>query len=37
MHTYNNKNGDYYSFSTTELYDKIVELAREAGAYENVN
>lgn len=38
MHTSNNKNGDYYySFSTTELYDKIVELAREAGAYENVN
>ena len=37
MHTYNNKNGDYYySFSTTELYDKIVELAREAGAYETV-
>jgi len=37
MHISDNKNGDYYySFSTTQLYDKINELAREAGAYETV-
>ena len=37
MHTSTNKNGDYYySFSTTELYYKIIELARESGAYETV-
>lgn len=32
-----NKEGKYYySFSTTDLYDKIIELAREAGAFEGV-
>lgn len=34
MSVVNNKDGQYYySFSTTELQDKIIELAREAGAY----
>ena len=32
-----NKEGKYYySFSTTDLYDKIIELAREAGAFDGV-
>ena len=32
-----NKEGKYYySFSTTDLYDKIIELARKAGAFEGV-
>ena len=34
MSVVNNKDGQYYySFSTTEIQDKIIELAREAGAY----
>ncbi len=37
MHISRNKEGEYYySFSTTELYDKITELAEEAGAFESV-
>ena len=32
-----NKEGKYYyAFSTADLYDKIMELAREAGAFEGV-
>lgn len=38
MHTFMNKEGTcYYSFSTTDLQLKINELAREAGAFDNVN
>ena len=38
LHTFMNKEGQYYySFSTTDLQTKIQELAREAGAFENVD
>lgn len=38
MHAFMNKEGQYYySFSTTELQLKINELAREAGAFENLD
>ena len=37
LHVVMNKEGKYYySFATTELQDKINELAREVGAYESV-
>lgn len=37
LHTSSNKNGDYYySFSTTELLDKVAELAQEAGACKTI-
>ena len=33
-----NKEGKYYyAFSTADLYDKIIELAQEAGAFDNIN
>ena len=34
MRNYEGKNG--YTFASTELQDKIIELAREAGAFEGV-
>ena len=38
MHILRNKEGQYYySFSSNKLQDKISELAREAGAYGNVD
>ena len=38
MHAFMNKEGQYYySFSNTDLLTKIQELAREAGAFENVD
>ncbi len=38
MHAFMNKEGQYYySFSTTELQLKINELAREAGAFKNLD
>ena len=38
MHISRNKEGQYYySFSSNKLQDKIIELAREAGAYGNVD
>lgn len=37
LHAFMNKEGQYYySFSTTDLLTKIQELAREVGAYENI-
>lgn len=37
MHVVSNKEGkNHYAFSTDELQNKIIKLAREAGAYENV-
>lgn len=37
LHVFMNKEGKYYySFETTELQDKINELAREAGAFDGV-
>lgn len=37
MHINHNKEGDYFfAFSTDKLQSKIIELAREAGAYEGV-
>ena len=38
IHARVNKEGQYYySFSTTDLQTKLQELAREAGAFDNVN
>ena len=38
LHAFMNKEGQYYySFSTTDLQTKIQEIAREAGAFDNVN
>ena len=38
LHAFMNKEGRYYySFSTTDLLTKLKELAREAGAYDNIN
>ena len=38
LHAFMNKEGQYYySFSTTDLQTKIQELAREAGAFEDVD
>ena len=38
LHAFMNKEGQYYySFSNTDLLTKIQELAREAGAFENVD
>ena len=37
MHVGSNKEGEnYYTFSTCELQDKIIELARKAGDYEDI-
>lgn len=37
MHVNSNKEGNnYYSFSSNDLQDKITELAREAGAFDDV-
>ena len=38
LHAFMNKEGQYYySFSTPDLQTKIQELAREAGAFENID
>lgn len=38
LHAFMNKEGQYYySFSTTDLQTKIQELARKAGAFEDVD
>ena len=38
LHAFMNKEGQYYySFSTTDLLTKIQELAREVGAFEDVD